>query len=653
MNGPRQLVVTMFSGGRGTATIARELVRDPSIELNLLVNAYDDGWSTGEIREHVPGMLGPSDFRKNLSCLMDLYSARQFALEDVLDYRFPQGGASSPIEALGALVEGTGETTGLADLHRAFAALDPAVRTCLVEYLRTFLHFDAGTSRVFNYADCAVGNILFAGAYLQHGRDFNRTTAALARLVDSRASLINVTRGENRILAALKEDGELLEREARIVSPQSDARIVGLFLLPAALDADTLARLRRLPLARKRALLRKLERPVDVSDEARDALLRADVILYGPGTQFSSLLPSYKTRGVAEAIRASRASVRAFVVNLDRDHDIQRLTATDIVDAALCQLGEDRNDTGLVTHVLVNERPEPSASAVALDRTRLVNGRYKGAAVVVGNFENPGRPGLHSGRIMSRVIRQAHDAAARRGPKALDMYIDLHKRTMALSYLVQEFTEVPWLPTFSQVRLIVNHVERPSVETPPGLQIEGVDHGVLFSEVDVFLDWLRSGSSEYLATISGDGEYRLAEVLAYINLLEESSFGVVFGSRSQSRHQFFDSLQAAYGESPLHYYVSWMGALCLSAAFSARYRVIFSDPLTGFRIYRRSAIPDGVRDRLLQGPRPRGTVEIARLLVQGHVEIAEVPVTYRTFRGYTDMSWRFRRGLRNAWSALG
>ena len=139
-----------------------------------------------------------------------------------------------------------------------------------MEYLRTFLHFDAGTSRVFNYADCAVGNILFAGAYLQHGRDFNRTTAALARLVDSRASLINVTRGENRILAALKEDGELLEREARIVSPQSDARIVGLFLLPAALDADTLARLRRLPLARKRALLRKLERPVDVSDEARE-----------------------------------------------------------------------------------------------------------------------------------------------------------------------------------------------------------------------------------------------------------------------------------------------------------------------------------------------------------------------------------------------
>jgi len=265
MNGPRQLVVTMFSGGRGTATIAHELVRDPAIELNLLVNAYDDGWSTGEIREHVPGMLGPSDFRKNLSCLMDLYSARQFALEDVLDYRFPPEGPSSPVEALRALVEGTGGATGLADLHRAFAALDPAVRTCLVEYLRTFLQFDAGTSRVFNYADCAVGNILFAGAYLQHGRDFNRTTAALAKLVDSKASLINVTRGENRILAALKEDGELLEREARIVSPQSDARIVGLFLLPAALDADTLARLRRLPLARKRALLRKLERPVDVS----------------------------------------------------------------------------------------------------------------------------------------------------------------------------------------------------------------------------------------------------------------------------------------------------------------------------------------------------------------------------------------------------
>src|SRR5207248_796233 len=90
MTSSRKLVVSMFSGGRGTATITRELVRDPRIQLNLLVNAYDDGLSTGELRNFIPGMLGPSDFRKNFSYILDLYSEQQFALEKLIEYRLPQ-----------------------------------------------------------------------------------------------------------------------------------------------------------------------------------------------------------------------------------------------------------------------------------------------------------------------------------------------------------------------------------------------------------------------------------------------------------------------------------------------------------------------------------------------------------------------------------
>jgi len=83
------LRVSMFCGGRGSTTITRELLRWPNIQLNLLVNAYDDGLSTGELRDFIPGMLGPSDFRKNLSHLLDLYSNQQHALQLVLEYRLP------------------------------------------------------------------------------------------------------------------------------------------------------------------------------------------------------------------------------------------------------------------------------------------------------------------------------------------------------------------------------------------------------------------------------------------------------------------------------------------------------------------------------------------------------------------------------------
>ena len=54
-----------------------------------MINAYDDGHSTGRLRRFIPGMLGPSDFRKNLSHLLDLYSNQQHALQLVLEYRLP------------------------------------------------------------------------------------------------------------------------------------------------------------------------------------------------------------------------------------------------------------------------------------------------------------------------------------------------------------------------------------------------------------------------------------------------------------------------------------------------------------------------------------------------------------------------------------
>src|SRR4051812_20946554 len=102
---PNKLTVALFSGGRGTAPITREILRHPNLELCLLVNAYDDGLSTGELRDFIPGMLGPSDFRKNLSYLLDLYSEQQFALERVIEYRLPKDFGPRHLDELKEIVE--------------------------------------------------------------------------------------------------------------------------------------------------------------------------------------------------------------------------------------------------------------------------------------------------------------------------------------------------------------------------------------------------------------------------------------------------------------------------------------------------------------------------------------------------------------------
>src|ERR1700749_3203855 len=83
--------IALFCGGRGSAPLIRAPLRRPRVQITFLVNGYDDGLSTGALRSFIPGMLGPSDFRKNLSYLFGNYSQAQYALKSLMEYRLPGG----------------------------------------------------------------------------------------------------------------------------------------------------------------------------------------------------------------------------------------------------------------------------------------------------------------------------------------------------------------------------------------------------------------------------------------------------------------------------------------------------------------------------------------------------------------------------------
>jgi len=644
---PGRLVVSVFCGGRGGSNLIREFLRHPGVELNALINAYDDGLSTGELRGFIPGMLGPSDFRKNLSNFLHLHSSYQYAMTQLLEFRLSETYQEKEISYLRAWAAGgseSGEAVLPEDLRSVVRELDrmgPRVRS----YLAAFFDYQAKQGQAFKFVDCSLGNLVFAGAYLKNDRNFNATAAELAREFHSKAKLLNVTQGENRILVALKEDGEILEREAKIVGEQSASRIAGLFLLEEPLAPAELERIRALPdLASKRAALQAWQKPVTLSPEAREALLHSDVIVYGPGTQFSSLFPSYQTPGLADAIAASSARVKIFVSNIHRDHDIESLSATDLVGTALGFLGDPANERGLITHVLCTDRSSKPERLIPKGEP---DGRFKNLKWVDGAFENPVRAGVHSGYLTVRRIFSTYEDAIVPVEPELDIYINLYERSLAVNQLIQEFLELPWHGRFQKIRLRFNNVDLPKLDLPPHLVVESVSSNEMFSEVHELSDWASSRRSKYLVTISGDGEYRLCDILYGLEILIQHPFAAVYGSRTQSRYQFYHSLDSAYGESPFLYALSLMAGFAFSIMFALRFGVVFSDPLTGFRIYNRSSLA-GVLDRLakLDDHSASGTT---RILMQNGCEIAEIPVLYRTFNGFTNIRWRLLRSFRNAW----
>ena len=85
----RSLGVVVFSGGRGSGALVRQLVARAGVSLTLAINGYDDGASTGAVRRFLADSLGPSDFRKNVSRLARSLQTCDPALIDALDTRLP------------------------------------------------------------------------------------------------------------------------------------------------------------------------------------------------------------------------------------------------------------------------------------------------------------------------------------------------------------------------------------------------------------------------------------------------------------------------------------------------------------------------------------------------------------------------------------
>jgi 2-phospho-L-lactate transferase/gluconeogenesis factor (CofD/UPF0052 family) len=644
--GGEQIKVALFCGGRGSATIIREFLRRSNVRLTLLVNAYDDGLSTGALRNFIPGMLGPSDFRKNLSYLLDLYSDQQYVLKNLIESRLPTEFGPAEESALRNFVE-TGNSEKLASrLADLFRKLHPPTAASVRHYLGVFLGYAQNSPQPFDFRDCSVGNLIFAGAYLENGRNFNSAARLMSRLVDSQAVLVNVSNGENRILVGLKQDGQLLPREADVVGPQSGSPIVETFFFSSAILADEWAAVANGSLAEKISWLKQREAPIELSPEARSAIEQADIVVYGPGTQHSSLLPSYRI--AADALRRSPAKVKALVTNLEPDNDIQNWTASALIDRALYYAGDPENQSRVITHVFMND-PNSSANALRLAEPDAVNEGYRGAPVITGEFAVDNRPLVHNGFTLVRDLLKIweYDGVVNHKP-SLRIFVDLFNRSSAVQGLIEEFLEIDW-SDFSEVRICLHNLPFAERKLPPGISIEMVQYAGPFPEVSEVMIWFNTSESDYLVTLTGDGEYRFRDVKMSITALRDSVFGAVYGSRTQSRRQFNSSLRAAYGEKNVLFWFSRIGAFLLTIIFTMRFGVIFSDPLTGFRVYRRNQVK--CLSQLKKSDQFTPT-SLTKHLIANFVEIAELPVRYRTFKGFTESRWRLKRGLLNLFGLL-
>ncbi len=611
---PRQrLRVVVFSGGRGSGVLSQSLIRDARIDLTIAINGYDDGASTGEVRRFLGDALGPSDFRKNASRLAAALGSCSEALLALLEWRLPETAAASDAEDIIASIRGT-VAPGFDAVAAAVSAMSQPERAHVADRLDRFEDELRRSGRPFNFSDCSLGNLVFAGSFLLMERHFNEAVDDYCGLVGLPAGVVeNVTDGRNAFLVGEDVDGKVIATEEELVDPSRARSVRDIFLTderpPANVELQTFVARHAVTAEINPRLVAKLE--------------SADLIIYAPGTQHSSLFPSYLTSGLPGIIAANLHAIKLLVTNIQSDAEIAGQSAVDLIERAVHYLKDKGRlavpTPALITHYMLNDPAQTEADRpyVPLGQVELLEDPR---LVRIANYED-GVSGRHDAtRVLTPFIESLLEAPAR--PRIAVLLHDAG----SIDKVAQSIIEI-----------VRGGIDRVAADvTVLCAQPEALDPGFVAS-LPVRVTWLGSGGEaddrlraelqarfDYVLLFESSGMYRGEDVVSLCSHLSLGRLDAVWGSRRLSVRDIQESYRLRYRHSPILGWVSAVGSHLLSVSYLFLYGRYIADTLSAVRAVR---VADAL-DLPVPVSHKRANHWLLLKLLKRQADVLEVPVRF-------------------------
>jgi len=531
----------------------------------------------------------------------------------------------------------------------------------LSSYLNTFRAYfkeQEAAGHTFEFTDCALGNLYFTGCYFEQGRDFNRAIQAFSEFYEVDGDvLLNITQGENLFLVAQKENGSVLLNEADIVATQDDTKIEDLFLI----DADVY--LRRMENAAQPAegwgsLLHSANRVPRLNPLAGDALRTADVIIYGPGTQHSSLFPSYMTEGVAEAIAANRKADKVFIGNIHRDFDIQGDDASDLARKLLRTMsrGGARNVEWLdvVSHFFVqgiDENTLGKAKYVPFDKSSFA---FPLETVKVRDWE--AAEGRHSGGFvldeLRQIVQSRIDIELTPFHHMVSIVIPVLNEQSTIERVLKSVTALDFGPmSLSKEVLLIDggstDATQERARSVGNVRMYSLPPG-RFGRGAAMRLGMEKARGNLIVFFPGDDEYRPEDLYSVVQSLMQGGFRAVFGTRAVKCTDLSDRLKSIYANNRRLYLTSKYGGMMLSVTTLLLYNRYVTDVLSSLKGYDAPLL----RSLALQSDGLDLETEIVAKLSQRREYVFEIPVDYKPRPRSAGKKIRASDGLRALFALL-
>ena len=606
----------MFCGGRGATTITQALIRQTNAKITLIINCYDNGLSTGRIRNYLHGILGPSDFRKNLSTVLS--AIEQNEVSNFLEHRI-ESFDSQTLDLLNLVIKDS-----KLDLNLISATQWQHISTALHQ----FRLYELEKLEKFDYSDCAIGNLIIAGQYLKNLNDINYTFQTISKTflgTNSRFEIINATDGTNLYLCGKSTDNRWILSEEEIVENSDKLSISEVFLTAKQLKVHS-----------------KIDDTTWISPnlnpEAQIAIQNADIIIYGPGTPTSSLYPTYLTRNLGKTIAANQDALKLFISNILPDKDdpfgnlesrikgtISHLTRNekidkhDLINLIFCS----ENEKNLISNLNQN------SIKIITDQWVSSDGRHLGPAIInqLDKIVVP-RLKLRAGFI-SIVI------------PILEFREDLHLLIMNLA------NELKDLNCGSEILLVskleINEFQKEYFKSD-------------YSEIRFIYIKNNSRKSELCASgihhSKGDliGLFDVSQGFSVSSLMQCLKFNIInhelatIAIRVSKTRNLRHQIRNSYNNQKLLGFLSYWGGILISTLVLLKFHRFFVDPLSSLKVFNKK----DVHDLQFKGKGIDFELELIKELTKRNVTIVEIPVDFNPYSLKRD----FKLALVNGFIAI-
>ncbi len=388
--------IVAFTGGTGFRDINMALAQKTQ-NITRVVPIWDNGGSSKALRENF-SLMPVGDIR-----------------HAIMTQAHGEGRVGSMVKLFNWRLSNTGDNKKLLNELQGFVnnehplmqSLDPSLGNVIVNYLKHFydsLMSDSSSLEVSGLEDTdimdlkngSIGNFVLVGSYFAHNKDINTAIYVFRQLCSIKGNVWPISKANDLHIVAHLDNGHTL-------SGQSNVTMIN--------RLDIQSRIKYISFSDNLAL-NSPSLTISANPMVLDALEKAEVIVFGPGSFFTSVLPHIKVDGIADAL-SKRDVPKVFIGNLLEDNECYGYSLEEIMDIFIKTCNQHatikRPANKYITHIIAHsshtmgEYTHNNKRYLPLGNN-IERFNHDGISIIINDFENPWKRGGHDPVCISEYL---------------------------------------------------------------------------------------------------------------------------------------------------------------------------------------------------------------------------------------------------------